>query len=180
MKDYVVKESDILDKIATVYIEDHLVLSWPYRHKQNDQSVFEQIKDGSTPIHVKQYNKIPSIGMIYKDGVFTNGENGETFIDVNNGIPNGALVEGSNEAMVSVSPSGVVDGCMIVFMKYKNWVNENFAALFAALMSNPTIVIKDNYDNEFDHLNNPKLIGTIKQIPELSDFDFFYSRWEGS
>jgi hypothetical protein len=78
-----------------------------------------------------------------------------------------------------VSELNKVNGCLIVFMKYKNWVNENYAALFAALMSNPRIVIEDNVDNEFDHLNDPQLIGTSKKIPEFSDFENFYSQWEG-
>ena len=179
MKDYIIKESDILDKVASVYIGEHLVDSWPYRHNKLDRSVFDQIKNGSTPIHVKEYNKIPSIGMVYENNIFIDGKDGETFMDVETAIPNGQLIENSNEAIVTVSESNKVDGCLIVFMKYKNWVNENYAALFAALMSNPTIIIEDNINNEFDQLNNPELVGTLKKIPEFSDFESFYSQWDG-
>ena len=72
-----------------------------------------------------------------------------------------------------------MDGCFIALIKYNNWVNEDFAALFAALMSEPSIVVKDNINNQFDYLNDPELIGTTKKIPELSDLEAFYSQWEG-
>jgi hypothetical protein len=179
MKDYTIKELDIFDKVAYVYIDDYLVGFYPYKEKHPYWAVFDQIKNGCVPIHIKQYDKIPSIGMKYEGNVFLNGENGETFMNIETAIPNGPLIEGSNEAIITVSELNKVNGCLIVFMKYKNWVNENYAALFAALMSNPRIVIEDNVDNEFDHLNDPQLIGTSKKIPEFSDFENFYSQWEG-
>lgn len=179
MKDYLVQELDIFNKVAHIYMEEHLVGSWPYKDTHPYWAVFDQIANGSTPFHIKEYDKIPSIGMLYQNNTFVNGENGETFVDVNDGIANGKLIEGSNEAIVTVSPLNKVDGCLIVFMKYKNWINESYAALFAALMSNPKIIIQDNVNNEFDYLNNPELIGTIRKIPEFSDFESFYSQWEG-
>jgi hypothetical protein len=179
MKDYTIKELDILNKIADVYVDDHLVGSYPYRENHPYSTVFDQIKNGSTPIHIKECNKIPSIGMIYENSVFINGENGETFMDVQTAIPNGPLIENFYEAIVTVSELNKVDGCFIALIKYNNWVNEDFAALFAALMSEPSIVVKDNINNQFDYLNDPELIGTTKKIPELSDLEAFYSQWEG-
>lgn len=178
MKDYIVQDIDIFNKVVKIYVENNFVGTWAYRENHPFWAVFDQINNGSTPIHIKEYNKIPSIGMTYENNIFIEGENGETFIDVNNGIPNGQLIEGSHEAIVTVSSLNKVDGCLLVFMKYKNWINENYAALFAALMSNPTIVIEDNIDNEFDYLNNNELIGTTRKIPEFSDFKSFYSQWE--
>ena len=179
MKDYIIKELDILNKVADVYIDDHLVGSYPYREDHSYSTVFDQIKTGSTPIHIQEHSKIPSIGMKYENNFFINGENGETFMDVKTAIPNGPLVENFYEAIVTVSALKKVDGCFIALIKYNNWVNEDFAALFAALMSNPTIVVRDNIDNKFDYLNNIELIGTTKKIPELSDLEAFYSQWEG-
>jgi hypothetical protein len=178
MKDYIIQEIDILNKVAHVSIDDYLVGSYPYKENHPYWAVFDQINNGSTPFHIKEYDKIPSIGMIYENNTFIDGEGGETFVDINDGVPNGALIEGSNEAIITLSPLNKVDGCLIVFMKYKNWVNESYAALFAALMSNPTILIEDNINNEFDYLNNLELIGTTKKIPEFSDFENFYSQGE--
>jgi hypothetical protein len=179
MKNYVIEDLDILDKVAHVYMGDHLVESIPYKKNHPYSAVFDQIKNGSKPIHIKEYNKIPSIGMIYSSGIFINGENGETFIDVENGIRGYPLIKGSSEAIVTISEFNKVDGCFVVFMKFKNWTNETFEGLFAALTSNPNIIIEDNVSNKFDYLNNIDLTGTTKKIPELSDVELFYSsRWE--
>jgi hypothetical protein len=179
MKNYIIKQLDILDKVADVYIDDYLVGSYPYKQDHPYWAVFDQIKNGSTPIHIKEYNKVPSIGMEYENNIFVDGKNGETFVDVNDEALALALIDGSTEAIVTVSSSNKVDGSLIVFMKYKNWVNENFAALFSALTSNPIIVIKDNINNKFDFLNNLELLGTTRPVPELSDIKTFYSQWEG-
>lgn len=174
MKDYIIQETDILNKVASISIDNIFIGSWPYRGDNPNSSVFYQIKNGSNPIHVKEYNKIPSVGMLYVNNNFLDGENGETFLDVDKTIPYDKLIENSHEAIVTISETNKVDGCFVVFMKYKNWVNEEFAALFAALTSNPDITIEDNVSNKFDYLNNDELIGTVRKIPVFSDFEKYY------
>lgn len=169
MQEYVVKEIDIFTKQANIYMDGELVISFPYNPNHPKRCVFDQIISGSTPLHIIDWNQIPTIGMIYQDGDFLDGQNGETFLSVNEQDVGFPLCDGV-EAIVTLSSNNVVDGTLVLLINMFADVVEDWEAMFAALMSNATIIIEDyEYQGFFF---SPDQVGTTVSVPVWPD-DFY-------
>jgi hypothetical protein len=162
MISHIIKDIDIVFKTANIYIDGELVSVFAFNPDHPKRSVFNQIINGSIPIHITDYTKIPSIGMIYENGIFIEGENGENFYPSPGDDYLFKLIEGT-EAIITISAvDNKVDGGLIMLLDMFNPVEE-LHALFAALMSNPVIEI---VDTEFDSTQQLYNIGDIVNIAQ--------------
>ena len=166
MIDYLIKEYDVPSKTAKLYIDDELVVAFDYHPDHPKKNVFDQYASGSDLIHIEDFNKIPSVGMIFNGSYFIEGENGESYVltDKENGFP---LEEGT-EAIVSIFENKV-NGLLILLLNNLGNTVEPYISLFAALMSNPKIVIEEKEQDPI-LLNQ---VGSTISMPEYPD-DFYH------
>jgi hypothetical protein len=164
MIDYLVKEYDVPNKTAKLYIDDELVVAFDYHPQHPKKNVFDQYASGSELVHIEDFNKIPSVGMIFNGSDFTEGENGESYVltDKENGFP----LEQGAEAIVSVFENKV-NGLLILLLNNLGNPVEPYISLFAALMSNPTIVIEDK---EQDPILLNQVGSTVNMLEYPDDF----------
>jgi hypothetical protein len=166
MINYLVKDYDVPNKTAKLYIDDELVVAFDYHSQNPKKNVFDQYANGSELVHIEDFNKIPSVGMIFNGSGFIEGENGESYVltDKENMFP---LEEGT-EAIVSVFDNKV-NGLLILLLNNLGNPVEPYISLFAALMSDPKLVIEDK---EQDQILLDQ-VGLTISLPEYPD-DFYH------
>lgn len=178
MRGYVVKDIDVFTKTANIYIDGELVIEFGYHPDDPYRNVFDQMVNGSTPMHLTT-QPFPSIGMQFNGTNFIDGFNGETFIQYDpNEIPNCYLdiPAFGLEAIVTLNSENIVDGVLIILGSLWGDVKTDTEMLIAALMSSPSIQITNGADPFPDF----EIAGTVIQIQELSDLEHLKPvDWQG-
>jgi hypothetical protein len=96
--------------------------------------IFNPMLNGAEIVHVENSSNIPTIGMKYVNNLFVEGDNGESYYTAEQ--LNNLNVEG----IVAILDQKVV--ATFVIERYSNIAVERF---FAAVLSDPTVVIENNY-----------------------------------